>query len=151
MKRRTSFKSTVLTGLALFLAVGMVQGADKGKKAENQANQFPPHVVKTVPANLADGVDFTIKEIKVTFDRKMSTDKSWSWMMHQNLGVYPGYRPSPEPRWEDDGKTCVLAVKLSPDTLYAVGANSYRHTGFRDTDGKIAIPYIWVFKTKKAK
>ena len=80
----------------------------------------------------------------------MNVERTWSWIIHTDLGVYPGYRGSPEPRWENDGRTCVLAVKLSPDTVYAVGVNSYRHTGFRDTEGKIAVPHVWVFKTKKA-
>ena len=81
----------------------------------------------------------------------MQTEKAWSWIIHQNLGVYPGYRGSAEPRWEDDGKTCVLPVKLSPDTVYAVGCNSIRHTGFKDKNGKVAVPFVWVFKTRKAK
>ena len=120
------------------------------KDAKKTASEFPPKVVKTEPANEAADVEFTLQEIKVTFDRPMQTEKSWSWIIHQNLGLYPGYRGSPDPKWENDGKTCVLAVKLSPDTLYAVGVNSHRHTGFRDKSGKVAVPKVWVFRTKKA-
>ena len=145
--KQTIIKLVLLSVLTI-TGAAFAQGKAKTKKA---SSEFPPRVVKTVPENLADGVDFTVREIKVTFDRKMTTEKSWSWIIHQNLGVYPGYRSGPEPRWEDGGKTCVLSVRLSPDTMYAVGVNSYRHTGFKDTNGKIAIPYIWVFKTKKAK
>ena len=112
---------------------------------------FPPMVVKTEPENRATGVDFTIQEIKVTYDRPMETEKSWSWILHTKLGLYPGYRGSSGPRWENDGKTCVLPVRLSPGTVYAIGVNSFRHTGFKDKSGKIAVPHIWVFKTKKAK
>lgn len=123
-------------------------GADKpGAKADPD---LPPCVVKTEPANREKGVDFTLREIKVTFDRPMETKRSWSWMMHSKLGVYPGYRGSAEPRWENDGRTCVLPVKLSPNTVYAIGANSIGYTGFRDKTGKIAVPYAWVFKTKEA-
>ncbi|MDP6356432.1 MAG: Ig-like domain-containing protein [Planctomycetota bacterium] len=112
---------------------------------------FPAMVVKTEPENRATGVDFTIQEIKVTYDRSMVTKGSWSWIIHTNLGLYPGYRGSADPRWEDKGKTCILPVKLSPDTVYAIGVNSFRHTGFKDKAGTAAVPHVWVFKTRKAK
>ena len=133
-----------LAGLCVFAAVA-AEKPDSGTDME-----FPPCVVKAQPADRAKDVSFTLQEIKVTFDRPMNTDKTWSWIMYPELGVYPGFKGSPEPRWEDDGKTCVLAVKLSPDTLYAVGINSFRHTGFRDKAGKVAVPEVWVFRTKKA-
>ncbi len=110
---------------------------------------FPPRVVSTVPDDRAKGVDPALKEIKVTFDRPMATGQQWSWIVHQNIGVYPGTRGGAEPRWEDEGRTCVLEVKLAPETIYAVGANSFRHTGFRDTADKIAVPHAWVFRTGK--
>ena len=134
------------------VAIGVLVFASLGadKIIESVDQDFPPMVVKTEPANRAKDVDFSLKEIKVTFDRPMNTDGSWSWITYQDLGVYPGYKGSPGPRWEDDGKTCVLPVKLSPDTVYAVGANTFRHTNFRDAAGEIAVPHVWVFKTKKA-
>ena len=148
--RNTVVINAVLLAVAVAVAPTLWgQVAQPEPSPEAQA-LFPPRVVKTEPANLAEGVDFSIHEIKVTFDRRMQTEKAWSWMMHQNIGVYPGYRPSSDPKWEEDGKTCVLPVKLSPDTLYAVGANSFRHTGFKDTTGKVAVPYVWVFRTRKA-
>jgi hypothetical protein len=110
---------------------------------------LPPRVTSTVPADRAKGVDPALKEIKVTFDRPMTTGEHWSWIIHRNLGVYPGTKGAAKPRWEDEGRTCVLAVKLVPDTIYAVGVNSFRHTGFRDTAGKIAVPRAWIFKTGK--
>jgi len=110
---------------------------------------LPPCVVETSPADRATDVDYGLREIKVTFDRPMMGGQQWSWIIHTDLGVYPGYKGSPDPRWEDGGKTCVLPVRLSPDTLYAVGVNSFRHTGFRDPAGKIAVPHVWVFKTRK--
>ncbi len=138
--------SGVVLGFTAFCLIA-ASAADK----PNANTDFPPTVVKTEPENRVTGVDFTVQEIKVTYDRPMETEESWSWIIHTNLGVYPGYRGSPGPKWENNGKTCVLAVKLSPDTLYAVGVNSYRHTGFRDKTGKTAAPHAWVFKTKKAK
>jgi hypothetical protein len=72
---------------------------------------------------------------------------SWSWIIHSDLGVYPGIRGGSQPRWEDEGRTCVLPVHLKPDTVYAVGVNSIRHSGFRDKDRGKAVPYVWVFRT----
>ena len=119
---------------------------DKDAKEEGV---FPPRVVKTEPADRALDVDPSVREIKVTFDRPMTTGKNYSWIVLTEYGIYPGYRGSPEPRWEEDGRTCVLDVRLSPDTLYAVGVNSFRHTGFRDAAGRPAVPFAWVFKTRK--
>jgi hypothetical protein len=135
--------------LTVLLGVGAVGFA--AEKAAEFDPDLPPCVVKTEPANRAKDVDFALREIKVTFDRPMATEKSWSWMLLTECGVYPGYRGgTAEPRWEDDGRTCVLPVRLSPDTVYAVGTNSPRNWGFRDTKGKAAVPFAWVFKTKKA-
>ncbi len=129
---------------------GRVLAAEKpAKGAEKFDAELPPCVVATHPANRAKDVSYTLREIKVTFDRPMTTGRHYSWIIHTQLGVYPGYRGGPALRWEDDGRTCVLPVRLSPDTLYAVGVNSFRHTGFRDRKDKIAVPLVWVFKTKK--
>jgi len=125
---------------------GLAWGAEKKTEFDPE---LPPCVVKTEPADRAKDVAFNLREIKVTFDRPMATEKAWSWMILQECGLYPGYRGSAEPRWEGDGRTCVLAVRLSPDTVYAVGVNSPRNTGFRDTKGKVAVPHAWVFKTRK--
>ena len=132
----------------IFIFVGLCVVTLAEDRGAGHGTDFPPRVVGTEPADRAKNVDFRTREIKVTFDRSMD-GTSWSWIMLAAHGVYPGYKGSPGPRWEDDGKTCVLPVRLSPDTLYAVGANSYRHTGFRDKGGKPAVPYAWVFRTRK--
>ena len=140
---------SMMMRLVLVGVCGTCLLADPAAKAND--DELPPQVVKTEPANGAQDVDPGLKEIKVTFDRKMTTERSWSWIIHRQLGAYPGVRGGSDPRWEDDGRTCVLSVKLKPDTLYAVGANSFRHTGFKDTNGKVAIPHTWVFRTRKGK
>jgi len=146
-------RSTIWAMAVAALACGVALGAEKQAGPKKKAPEFdpelPPCVVETVPADRAKDMDFALREIKVTFDRPMTTGQQWSWIICEQLGLYPGYRGSPEPRWEEDGRTCVLPVRLSPDTLYAVGVNSYRHTGFRDRNGKIAVPFVWVFKTRK--
>ena len=141
----------LLVGIPLWASFGIAADAGKKQVLQKADPDMPPHVVKTQPAFSEKNVDFALKEIKVTFDRPMQRENSWSWILHRKLGVYPGYRSSAGPRWEADGRTCVLPVRLSPDTLYAIGVNSFRHTGFKDTNGKVAVPHVWVFKTRKAK
>jgi len=108
---------------------------------------LPPRVLEVDPPNGATDVDFRLTQISVTFDRPMKND-SWSWVYQNNSGVYPGYRGSPPPKFDDQGLTCTLPVKLSPNTVYALSLNSYRHTGFKDLAGKAALPYGWTFRTK---
>ena len=109
---------------------------------------FPPRVVSTEPADRARDVDPDLTEISVTFDRPMRQGRFWSWILMEPYGAYPGDKGAGEPVWADNHKTCVLKVKLRPGTTYAVGVNSYRHTGFQDPDGQPAVPYVWVFKTR---
>ena len=138
-------RMSVILAVMLFAAPGIAQ-----ETAVKEGDpELPPRVVKVSPAHGDKNVDFNLREISVTFDRPMRTEQSWSWIIHEALGVYPGSRSLPH--WSKDAKTCILPVRLSPDTLYAVGANSFRHTGFRDKSGKVAVPYVWVFKTGKGK
>ena len=133
--------------LVLLVAFALVLWAQDDGPAWDE--DLPPYVVLTEPADRVRDVDPGLREIKVTFDRPMNTERSWSWIMLRTVGDYPGYRGSREPRWEKNGRTCVLSVRLRPDTVYAVGVNSFRHTGFRDAKGTIAVPHAWVFRTKK--
>ena len=141
----------VLLGV-LAVGAGWQVARAAGKAAPKDEATFdpalPPCVVASVPASRATDVDAALREIKVTFDRPMMTRQQWSWIIHTALGVYPGVRDVP-PRWEDEGRTCVLSVRLRADTVYAVGCNSVRHPGFRSRDNKVAVPYVLVFKTKK--
>jgi len=118
----------VVLATALFSAFAMLVFA---QDREEEKLALPPYVVKTQPENRAIDVGPTLREIKVTFDRKMDVNRSWSWIIHRHLGAYPGSRDLGEPRWENEGRTCVLPVRLRPNTVYAVGCNSIRHTGFR--------------------
>ena len=131
------------------LAFALALGVQAQEKAAFDPD-LPPVVVKTAPAAGEKGVAVDLKEIRVTFDRPMQTENAWSWIIHQQLGAYPGVRGGPGPRWEDGGRTCILPAALKPDTLYAVGVNSFRHNGFRDTKGKVAVPFVWVFRTARA-
>lgn len=142
--------SLLRSALAAASVLGALAAAPLAQEAKQAFDpDFPPCVVKTEPADRAKDVHYRLREIKVTFDRPMTTGRMWSWIILRANGVYPGTRGGPEPRWEDEGHTCVLPVRLSPDTVYAIGVNSPRHTGFRDTKGKVAVPHAWVFKTRK--
>ncbi len=106
---------------------------------------LPPVVLSVVPKVGAVDVDPDVKEIRVTFSKKM-TDKSWSWPTGNKYAA-----PKVEGgtiHFERDGRTCVMPVKLEPGKTYVVGVNSERFHGFQDTQGHPALPYLIVFRTK---
>src|SRR5580693_1698446 len=105
----------------------------------------PPVVVKTVPEAGAGEVDPKLTEIKVTFSKDMQ-DGSWSWAMHSKES-FP--KLDGKPKYLADKRTCVLPVKLEPGKTYAIWVNSQEFGNFKDTDGRSAVPYLLVFKTKK--
>jgi len=43
----------------------------------------------------------------------------------------------------------VLPVKLEPGKTYAVWVNSEKFDNFKGADGRSAVPYLLVFKTRK--
>jgi RNA polymerase sigma-70 factor (ECF subfamily) len=123
--------------------------ADPPEGGDKKVSDARPVIVKTVPEAGAEGVDPASKEVRVTFSKKM-TDQSWSWA--QDLG-YGAALPSGgnKPVYDKDGKTCVLGVKLEPNTTYAVWLNAGKFMSFVDTDGNPAVPYLLVFRTGNGK
>ena len=105
----------------------------------------PPVVVKTVPAAGADDVDPKLTEIKVTFSKDME-DNTWSWT---TLSKESFPKVTGKPKYLKDKRTCVLSVKLEAGKTYAIWVNSEKFDNFKDSDGKAAVPYLLVFKTKK--
>jgi RNA polymerase sigma-70 factor (ECF subfamily) len=105
----------------------------------------PPVVVKTVPEAGAGEVDPKLTEIKVTFSKDMQ-DGTWSWstVSKESFPAING-----KPKYLDDKRTCVLPVKLEPGKTYAIWVNSEQHGNFKDADGRSAVPYLLVFKTRK--
>jgi len=105
----------------------------------------PPAVVKTVPEAGADGVNPKLTEIKVTFSKDMQ-DGGWSWatLSKESFPNMDG-----KPRFLSDKRTCVLPVKLEPGKTYAMWVNSEKFDNFKDTEGRSAVPYLLVFRTKK--
>ncbi len=104
-----------------------------------------PVVIKTTPTAGTDNVDPALKEIQVTFSKDMK-DASWSWGM-QTKDAFP--KMSGKPRYLPNKRTCVLPVELEAGKTYVIWVNSAKLTGFKDADGRAAIPYLLVFQTKK--
>jgi RNA polymerase sigma-70 factor (ECF subfamily) len=137
---------------AVLLAVNA--GSDKGseaaaadpQQAEDQIlASAPPVVVKTVPEAGSEGVDSKLTEIKVSYSKNMQ-DGSWSWstLSEESFPKLDG-----KPKYLADKRTCVLPVKLAPGKTYAIWLNSEKFGNFKDADGRSAVPYLLVFKTKK--
>jgi RNA polymerase sigma-70 factor (ECF subfamily) len=110
-------------------------------------DDVPPVVVNVEPKVGATNVDPDLREIRVTFSKKM-TDKSWSWT---EGNVYSVPKLNGTVHYERDKRTCVMPVKLEPGKTYVLGINSERHRNFKDSQGRPALPYLVVFHTKAAK
>lgn len=106
----------------------------------------PPVIVKTSPIAGTADVDPALTEIRVTFSKTMK-DKNWSWSTW-------GEKNFPEiigsPRYLEDGRTCVVRVKLEPGKYYAIWLNNDKFHGFKDADGRSAVPYLLTFTTAPA-
>jgi len=105
---------------------------------------MPPVVVKTVPEAGSKDVAPGEFEIKVTFSKEM-TDQSWSWST-----AWQNSDPESigKPQYSADHKTCTLKVKLEPGKTYGWWLNSQRFTGFKDKQGRSAVPYLLTFRVK---
>jgi RNA polymerase sigma-70 factor (ECF subfamily) len=105
----------------------------------------PPVVVETAPKTGTADVDPALREIRVTFSKPM-LDRSWSWSQASDE-TFP--ETTGEPRYLDDGKTCVLPVKLMPGRSYEIWLNSQKFHNFKDQEGRPAVPYHLRFQTRK--
>ena len=135
MKRVVGILMTLVSGLA---GTAVLAG-------DVTLESVPPVVVKTVPEAGAAEVDPKLTEIKVTFSKDMQ-DGTWSWAMlsKESFPTMDG-----QPKYLKDKRTCVLPVKLEPGKTYAIWLNSDKFENFKDADGRPAVPYLLVFKTKK--
>ena len=106
-------------------------------------DSVPPVVVSTVPARGDTQVDPALTEIRVTFNKEMK-DGNWSWC--QTDAPYP--ETTGPPYYREDGKTCVLPVKLEPQTEYVIWINTEQHRNFTDKHGQRAVPYALYFTTR---
>ena len=136
MKRMAVILVTLVGGL-----IGTAAWAD-----DVTLESVPPVVVKTVPEAGSGEVDPKLTEIKVTFSKDMQ-DGSWSWSTKFSKESFP--KVDGKPKYLADKRTCVLPVKLEPGKTYAIWVNTEKFVNFKDSDGRSAVPYLLVFKTKK--
>jgi RNA polymerase sigma-70 factor (ECF subfamily) len=134
----------ILNSGLVVVVVGFVLAFGAVKADEISLANVPPVVVKSVPEAGSDDVDSSLNEITVTFSKDM-TDGSWSWSTASKES-FPEL--AGKPHYLEDKRTCVLPVHLKPGTTYAIWINSAKFTGFQDAEGKPAVPYLLVFKTK---
>ena len=104
-----------------------------------------PKVLQSSPANRAEDVDASVRELRVTFDQAMEQG-GFSF-----VGGGPEFpKVTDKPHWVDD-RTCVLPVELEPDQDYALSINSQTFQNFRGQNGEPATPYPILFSTAPAK
>jgi Bacterial Ig-like domain len=133
-------KSNLLITLMMSALCALIPSQGRSQTIESMA----PVVVKTVPESGTKEVSPGTIEIKVTFSKPMA-DGSWSWST-----AWEGSTPEVvgKPKYEADGKTCVLKVKLEPGKTYAYWLNSGNFHNFKDRERHSAVPYLLVFQTK---
>jgi hypothetical protein len=147
-------KCTMFILVSLFCAlVNSAVSAD-----DLNLDDMPPVVVKTVPEAGASEVGPKLKEIRVTFSKDMQ-DRNWSWYT-VTKDSFP--KVDGNPKYLADKRTCVLPVSLRPGKTYAIWINSENARRsprgsmsldeplvFEDTHGRIAAPYLLVFRTER--
>jgi len=123
--------------------VGVASAASKGRVTV--ANSMPV-VVKTVPQSGNTEFAPGTAELRVTFSKDMQ-DQSWSFTEIDGV-KFPEIIG--KIRYLADKRTCVVKVKLEPNTTYASYLNSAKFGNFRDADGRPAQPYLLIFETASA-
>jgi hypothetical protein len=132
------------TRLILLVVAGVLVPMS-ARAQEITLESAPPVVVKTVPEAGSGDADPAATEIRVTFSKPMR-DGSWSWST-ASPQTFP--QTTGEPKYLEDGRTCVLPVKLEPGRTYAIWLNSQRFRNFKDEHDRPAVPYLLVFQTRQ--
>jgi hypothetical protein len=103
-----------------------------------------PEVVECEPENGADGVDPTLKTLRVTFNMPMDTS-SFSWT--GGGPTFPTIPQGAKAGWSRDGRTALLPVKLESGKHYELGLNSVSHKNFASKWGVPLAPVRYEFST----
>jgi RNA polymerase sigma-70 factor (ECF subfamily) len=137
---------TVIATLCVFAVSAAAQDSNEFTIAA-----MPPSVVKTVPQAGQTDVDPSLDQISVTFSKEMLTERMWS-VVQVSKEHFPKIRQTEQgTHYLNDKRTCVVPVKLEPDRTYVLWFNRGRFNSFRDSQNNPAVPYLLVFRTKKAK
>jgi hypothetical protein len=104
-----------------------------------------PKVVATNPPNGAKGVDPSITEISITFDRPMMDGVGWNTKGR----TIPERSDDSPPVWSDDKRTCTISdFVLKPGTEYRFWLNPEEGEGFRSADGVLLKLFRYTFATQ---
>lgn len=135
-----NFFSMVLVLTTFFLGIEAV-GSEEGSFQD-----LPPVVVQTIPKSGATSVDPSLSEIRVTFSKEMRP-RTWA-IIEAPPAAYPDHVGDVE--YLSGKKTWVIEVKLSPGKTYGIWLNEWDGISeFKDLAGRLAVPYLLVFETKK--
>jgi len=123
--------------MALVVCSPLSEGGDNSTES--------PRVVATHPKSGATDVDPSLSKITATFNKPM-LDKIWSWS-YEHEDTFP--QIAGEPSYTDNGRTCVLPVRLKPGTQYVIWLNTVKFKNFKDKRGNPAEPYKLTFSTSR--
>ena len=116
--------------VGLFAVGGLVTLTMAGSEEKLTVNTAPPVVIRTVPVSGDTRVvASTTKEIRVTFSKPMR-DGNWSWVTASDDTTLP---IKGKPRFDKDGKTCIVKVDLKPGRTYETWLNSQEFQNFPDS------------------
>lgn len=131
-----------------FIILVLVMSSSFVLLAQQNRNVMPElKVVETVPANGETNVDPEIPEIGIYFSAPLKQN-SWSFV-ETDQGTFPEI--AGEPHFLNS-QTCLLPVKLKPNTTYSIGINSTTRKGFRSAEypGITVTPHVLTFTTGKS-
>ena len=110
-----------------------------GTDGKPVADLQSPKIVALVPASDTH-VSPETKEVLIRFDRKMRDSASFH--------IVNGKLSHGDPKWRDDGMTCVVEVGLVPDYEYEFMLNNAWDIGFQSAAGVPLTPIRYTFSTK---
>ncbi|MGD9688614.1 MAG: S41 family peptidase [Phycisphaerales bacterium] len=126
---------TVILAAAL-----MPDSALHGSESVHVPGSGPPRVIATTPELGDAGVDPSLSELRIVFDRDMSPRG------HSLCGGGPMFPSTGKLRWESP-RVAVVPVRLAPDHEYSLSINCPAATNFRSADGEPAEPFPMRFRT----
>ena len=134
----------------------LIRGATAAHPMEASAMYTPPApgspeaaapvVIKTLPESGRSDVPAGESDLVITFSQPMNAG-SYSFVTAAEGVTPPGVGSNP--RFDAEGRTCTLRVKLAPGTKYAVWINRGQFQNFLGRNGTPAVPYLLVFETRQ--